>query len=53
MEVIIGVKCAGWGQPEFTKIEIPDSATEDEREEALRTAAIDTSGFEFWIESKQ
>jgi hypothetical protein len=52
MKLRVGIRCSGWEQSEYVEIELPDSTTDDEAEEAMREAAIDASGFEFWLDMR-
>lgn len=52
MKLRVGVKCSCWERPEYIEIELPDSTTNDEAEEAMREAAIDVAGFEFWLDCR-
>lgn len=44
------VRCTYWDRPEGFEVDVPDNATEDEIESAMRDAAADAAGFEFWRE---
>lgn len=44
------VRCQYWNRSEPFEFDMPDNSTEAEIEEALREAALEVSGFEFWKE---
>jgi len=45
MKTITGkVRCQYWPRAETIEIEVPDDATEDQIEEALREVALDAAG---------
>jgi hypothetical protein len=52
MKLRVGIKCSGWERCEYVEIELPDSTPNDEAEEAMREAAIDAAGFEFWLDRR-
>lgn len=47
-----GVRCQYWNRSEEFDVEVPDDATEEEIEDAIREAAINYASFEFWREDQ-
>ena len=43
-----GVRCQFWDRSEPIEVEVPDTATEEEIEEAIRDAALEMAKFEYW-----
>lgn len=49
----VGVRCQYWDRPEFVNIEVADDASDEEIEREALEAAVQTAGFEFWIDRKE
>jgi hypothetical protein len=50
MKIKVGVRCPYWDRPEYVDIELPDDASEEEIEDAVREAALEQSKLEYWAE---
>jgi hypothetical protein len=49
MKTVYGkVRCQYWNQADDIEAEVEDNATQEQIEAALREAAIEQAGFEFW-----
>jgi len=51
MRVTGKVRCQYWPRPEPIEVEMPDDATDEQIEEALREAAMEAAGLEYWIDN--
>lgn len=49
----VGVHCKYWDRPEFVDIGVADDASDEEIERDALEAAVQTAGFEFWIDQKE